>query len=304
MALTAQELQNVLETHSRAKSGDPFAIKFFTDLKAQNTTRAREFLNARDNFEAESTSGVMVDPGLQESLGLTAQQMKDCKEATFRYAKKDRAAITFFLGCERGADAGVTASAAMLTMRDAILATLGQGDAPGTIPAVGAAGVHPPPITAKAVAPGHTFAQNAVHARQPSSANQAPPSGAGPDGSDPRSFMGTGEADPASFFGGTVTHVPPTRDPVGQTPFQGTSPDVVMSLPPLNAVGFEMLKAAITQGRLFSPAVVLALVQELERLQALAGSPGVVSAADVNAAAAAKGPFVADVAAAQPNGHA
>ena len=311
MSLTPQELQHVLETHTKAKAGDPFAIRFFADLKAQNTTRAREFLNARDNFEAESTSGVMVDPGLQESLGLTAQQMKDCKEATFRYAKGDRAAITFFMGCQRGMDAGVQASAAMLTMRDAILATLGQGDAPGTIPAVGAAGVHPPPMVqgrmAGTVAPnGQAFTQAAVDVRAAKQAQHtAPPAGPSADPQDPRTYTGTAESDPASFFGGTVTHTPPAREAPSRGALDGVSPDVVMSLPPLTAAGFEMMKVAIAQGKLFSPAVVLTLVHELEKLQGLAASPGNVNMA-VNENGA-NGPFIASPAspeASAPNGHA
>jgi len=124
MALTTTELKQTEEYAQKARQGDMMAVNFFATLKSQGTSRSKEFLDAKSAFDAEANSGLSVDPQMGESLGLNSTQVKDCKEATIRYFKKDRQAVAFFAACEHGAAAGSTASAGMLTLRDEILKTL------------------------------------------------------------------------------------------------------------------------------------------------------------------------------------
>ena len=104
---------------------------------------------------------------------------------------------------------------------------------------------------------------------------------------------------PGSQFARAVTghrttgSTAPSLSPgMGLPPAASPAPlaEVVMSLPPLTPPGLTMIRAAIARGATFSGTVVLALVEEIEKLHALADAPGVVQP---GAAPDAQGPFVA-----------
>ena len=227
MALDPQQLKSVQEAAKKAADGDAQAIAFFESFEGPNTPHARMFLDVRDELRQDKGQLLPLDMQYIGSLGLLAQQIKDGIKTAKDFAKGDGMAVAFYNGCETGKRAGVPASAAMLMLRDHVLAVIEQ---------------------VAAAAPAHATAtpalqQRAAVVQPPQHTSTAPTPAAA--------------ARVVVAPGGPAAPVIPVR----------TSSGTVVSLPPLNDQGLAVIDQAVSEGKLFNAASVSVLVNRIRELQ-------------------------------------
>ena len=237
MALTPQELEAVRKATIAAKNGDQNSIRFFESIAAQGTARSKEFLDAKENIEMEMGGGLDIDMTYVNTLGLGVQQMKDCKEQTFKFIKGERGAIAFFNGCEAGANHGTQASAAMLSMRDHIRERVAEGRV--IVPGTG----KPAPVAVPTAIP-----------PMPTAANPLPPPVATP-------------APHAVAHTQLRATIQGAQRPVTE-PALKISSAVVQSVPKLDDKGVAMIREAIASMQLFSPEAVSQILDQYDALAA------------------------------------
>jgi hypothetical protein len=298
MSLSGQFLEDIKKQAERARAGDAQAIQFFAAVENGKNPGWTDIMEVYKTMRIESDSGIRIDQNLIAGLGFIPQQIKDCKEQTFKFAQGEYGAKAFFQGCMAGAAQGVMSSANMLTLRNHILEQMGwTRDGDKMIPPVPRAPVevrHAPdaPVVETAAPPPQLTreAQQAeIYAKaQGIKADQN--TRAALSEAEFRAAQQHGQAGPAPV-GGNMPHVDPSTIPSLRTvpaapaaapiaaapitvsaaaalPIVRVSSGMVDRVPSFDMPGaVETIQGAINDDRIFAASVMQVMLDEILKLR-------------------------------------